>query len=337
MNPDRNALKDKILGAFYGVAIGDAMGMPTTFLSREEIRGKFGVVKDFLEAPMEGSVHSDLVRGEYTDDTELTFMLADSIISSRGIDPEDVAKRLVKWADDNDILNTTLIGPSTRSAIKDLKSGISYRVTGMNGTTNGCAMKISPVGIIDAFSGDEKTVNDVINACMCTHHTALAVSGASAICFAVRSAVSGENNIDTIYKASLRGADLGAKVMGNPHLSISQRIREAVDIAKSSPDSDSFLDELYRFIKKPQWALTEDAVPAAISIFVKSRGNFRDAILLACNLGADSDTIGAMTGGIAGSYSGIKDIPKDWIKTIDSSSKRDIRELGGKFLDAIRS
>ncbi|MGC8506363.1 MAG: ADP-ribosylglycohydrolase family protein [Thermoplasmata archaeon] len=337
MNPDRNILRDKILGTFYGVAIGDAMGMPTTFLSREDIKGKFGVVRDFIEAPMEGSVHSRLVRGEYTDDTELTFMLADSIIQSRRIDPEDVAERLVKWADDNDILETTLIGPSTRSAIKDLKSGISYMVTGKNGITNGCAMKISPVGIFDAYSDDEKTVNDVINACMCTHHTALAVSGASAVCFAVRSAVSGENDIRNIYRASLRGADLGAKVMGNPGMSISERIREAVDIANGSPDSDTFLNELYKFIIKPQWALTEDAVPAAISIFVKSGGNFRDAILLACNLGGDSDTIGAMTGGIAGSYSGIKDIPADWIKTIDASAKRSIRELGGKFLDAIQS
>ena len=302
MNLDRNALRDKILGTFYGVAIGDAMGMPTTFLSREEIKKKFGVVKDFLEAPMEGSVHSNLVRGEYTDDTELTFMLADSVIAKREIDPEDMAKRLVKWADDNDILETTLIGPSTRSAIKNLKSGISYRVTGKNGTTNGCAMKISPVGIFDASSDDVKTVNDVIDACMCTHHTALAVSGASAICFAVKSVASGENDIDNICWASLRGADLGAKAMGEPNISISQRIREAINIAESSTDSDTFLDKLYKFIMKPQWALTEDAVPAAISIFVKSGGNFREAILLACNLGADSDTIGGITGGIAGSY-----------------------------------
>lgn len=336
MYMDKNDLKNKILGVFYGVAIGDAMGMPTTFMSREQIKAKYGKVTNFLEAPMEGSVHSKLVLGEYTDDTELTYMVADSIISRRHVDPEDMAIRLVRWADDNDIMNTTLIGPSTRSAIKDLKSGIPYSVTGKNGTTNGCAMKISPVGILDAFSDNEQTVKDVINACLCTHNTALAISGAAAISFAVKNSVSDEKNLHAVYEASLEGADMGAKSMGNPEKSISSRIKEAVDIANSNNTFDSFLDNLYNFILKPQWALTEDSVPAAISIFLYSKGNFRDSILLACNLGADSDTIGGMVGAIAGSYAGFDKIPDEWISTIDKSAKRDIMELGGKFLDAIQ-
>lgn len=336
MNIDKNTLKDKILGVFYGVAIGDAMGMPTTFMSREQIKIKFGKVTDFLEAPMEGSVHSRLVRGEYTDDTELTYMVADSIISRGHIDPEDMANRLVKWADDNDILNTTLIGPSTRGAIHNLKSGMSYRETGKNGTTNGCAMKISPVGIYDAFSEDEKTVKDVINACLCTHNTALAISGAAAITFAVKNAISDGKNPGNVFDASLKGADLGARLMGNSGDSIVRRIQEAANIANASNDFDLFLDSLYNFILKPQWALTEDSVPAAISVFLRARGNFRESILMACNLGADSDTIGGMVGAMAGSYAGFRKIPGEWIKTIDDSAGRDIRELGGKFLDAMQ-
>ncbi|WMT51562.1 MAG: ADP-ribosylglycohydrolase family protein [Ferroplasma sp.] len=336
MNIDKNYLMNKILGVLYGVAIGDAMGMPTTFMSRDQIKAKYGKVTNFLEAPMEGSVHSKLVRGEYTDDTELTYMVADSIISRRQVDPEDMANRLVKWADDNDILNTTLIGPSTRSAIKNLKSGVPYSLTGKNGTTNGCAMKISPVGIFDAFSDGEKTVQDVINACLCTHNTALAISGAAAISFAVKKAVSVGQDTQAVYEASLEGADMGAQLMGDPAKSISLRIKEAIGIANSGNNFDSFLNNLYNFILKPQWALTEDSVPAAISIFLYSGGNFRNSILLACNLGADSDTIGGMVGAMAGSYAGFNNIPNEWVKTIDNSSKRDIRDLGGKFLDAMQ-
>ena len=335
-NMDISNLRDKILGVFYGVAIGDAMGMPTTFLSRSEIKNKFGFVNDFLTAPMEGSVHSRLVRGEYTDDTELTYMIADSIISKGFVDPEDVAKNLVKWADDNDILNTTLIGPSTRMAIKNLKSGVSYKITGKNGTTNGCAMKISSIGIFDLFSDNEKTVNDVINACLCTHNTAVAISGGAAIAFAVKSAASGNKSLSEIYDASLLGSDLGAKFMGEPEKSISSRIVGAYNIAKSTSSIDSFLDSLYDFLLKPDGALTEDAVPAAISIFLKSGGNFENAILMACNLGGDSDTIGGMVGAISGAYNGLARIPEKWVKTIDESARRDIRELGGKFLNAMQ-
>lgn len=336
MNFDQNFIKNKILGTLYGVSIGDSMGMPTTFMSREEIKNKYGRVKNFVEAPMEGSVHSKLVRGEYTDDTELTFMVAQSIISRNNIDSEDIANRIVEWADKNNMLEGTLIGPSTRSAIQNLKSGVSYKITGLKGTTNGCAMKISPVGIFDAFSNDEKTVNDVIKACMCTHYTPIAISGGSAISFAVKSAISGEKDINEIYQASLRGADLGAKLMGKSEDSISLRIQKAVEIASKFSDFDLYLDELYKFMLKPQWALTEDAVPAALSIFVKSNGNFKDAILMACNLGADSDTIGGMTGAITGSYSGLNNIPDQWIKTIKTSAKIDIDDLGGKLLDAMQ-
>ena len=285
---------------------------------------------------MEGSVHSRLVRGEYTDDTELTYMVADSIISRGHVDPEDMANRLVKWADDNDILNTTLIGPSTTGAIHNLKSGMSYRETGKNGTTNGCAMKISPVGIYDAFSDDEKTVKDVINACLCTHNTALAISGAAAISFAVKNAILDGKSPENVYDASLKGAAIGARLMGNSGDSIVPRIQEAANIANASNDFDLFLDSLYNFILKPQWALTEDSVPAAISVFLRARGNFRESILMACNLGADSDTIGGMVGAMAGSYAGFRKIPNEWIKTIDDSAGRDIKELGGKFLDAMQ-
>ena len=60
------------------------------------------------------------------------------------------------------------------------------------------------------------------------------------------------------------------------------------------------------------------------------------SILMACNLGADSDTIGGMTGAITGSYSGLNNIPDQWIKTIKTSAKIDIDDLGGKLLDAMQ-
>jgi len=70
-----------------------------------------------------------------------------------------------------------------------------------------------------------------------------------------------------------------------------------------------------------------------MSIFLKAKGDFRRSVLLACNLGGDSDTIGAMTGAIAGSYSGFASIPKEWIRTIDMRSKTNIRKLAKDLLN----
>lgn len=325
---------DRVLGTLYGVAIGDAMGMPTTFLSRSEIKRRYGVVRDFLEAPVEGSVHSKMVKGQYTDDTELTIALARAIVRAGRVDPSVVAEELLKWADERDVLNTTLIGPSTRAAIEGLKKGISCTVTGRKGTTNGCAMKIAPVAIFDALAGDRRAVEDVINACMPTHHTAIAVSGASALCFALRECLRGERDMGRIVSAALHGAREGAWAMGDPELSIEARIKEAVSLA-GEVTMGSFLDELYSFLMEPRGALTEDAVPAAIAIFVHSRGSFRDTVIEGTNLGGDSDTIGSMAGGLAGAYSGLAMIPAEWVMVIDSTSTVDIRELGRELLNAL--
>lgn len=325
---------DRVLGTLYGVAIGDAMGMPATFLSRSEIKLKYGIINDFLEAPIEGSVHSKMVRGQYTDDTELTIALARAIVRARRVDPYAVADELLKWADEHDILNTTLIGPSTRAAIEGLRKGISCTVTGRKGSTNGCAMKIAPVAIFDALASDSRTVEDVINACMPTHHTAIAVSGASALCFALKECLRGERDTDKIVNAALLGAQKGARAMGEPQFSIETRIREAVSLSREN-DFDIFLDNLYKFFIEPQGALTEDAVPAAIAIFVHSHGNFHDTVIEGSNLGGDSDTICSMAGGLAGASCGLSMIPAEWVKVIDSSSAVDIRELGRELLNVL--
>ncbi|MDG7045010.1 MAG: ADP-ribosylglycohydrolase family protein [Nitrososphaerota archaeon] len=336
MDSPTDPIYDRVIGTLYGVAIGDAMGMPTTFLSREDIKERYGHVDGFLEAPSESSVHSRMGMAEYTDDTELTFALAKTIIRRRRVDPAEVASELVRWADRHDILNTTLIGPSTRAAIEGLKRGLPYTVTGKNGTTDGCAMKISPVAIFDVFAPDEKAVNDVIRACLPSHNTAIAVSGASALCFGVRKCLSGDRDTGSIVRAALAGARAGAEAMGDPASSIGPRIQAAISLAQDQTGWEKFLDALYDFLIEPRGALTQDAVPAAVALFARSGGDFRDCVLMACNLGGDADTIGAMAGAMAGAYAGYKLIPYDWIEAVDMASKDDIVGIGAGLLDALR-
>ncbi len=326
-------LLKKVLGTLYGTAIGDALGMPTTFMTRETIKQRYGFVDKFIEPPSDSFPHSSLKAGTYTDDTGLTFALARSIIREKRVNPEAVAAELMKWVQENDALEGTIIGPSTRKAIENMLNGMPIELTGRSGTTNGCAMKISVVGIFDSSRNYDRLLDDVIKACMPTHYTGTAISGAMAVATAVKLGINGNMNPIEISHEAIKMAELAGKLIdGN---SISDRIHEALSITGS--DDQQYLDNLYDFLKEPNGALTEDAVPAAISIFVRSNGEFKRAALLACNLGGDADTIGAITGAIAGSFKGISNIPEEWIMTIDQINRQnDIRKLAQDLINAIQ-
>ena len=326
------SLYEKFLGDLYGTAIGDAMGMPTTFLSRDEVKKRYGFVSSFLGPPEDSPVHASLKPGSYTDDTELTFVLAEAIIKAKRVDPKAVAEGIVKWADEKRALEGSIIGPSTRRAITLLKKGEPVERSGIFGTTNGCAMKISPVGLFDHAKSFDELFRDVVSACMPTHNTAVAISGAVAVAAAVKLAVSG-HDVEEVVEGSLEQAEIAEERLGKSP--VSERIKQALKLASAS-DDELFLDRLYAFLKDPFGALTEDAVPAAISIFARSRGDFRRAVLLACNLGGDSDTIGAMVGAIAGSFAGYSGIPSEWIEEIDRGSKTDIKRLAEELLNVSR-
>jgi ADP-ribosylglycohydrolase len=91
-------LFDKAYGCLAGVAIGDAMGMPTSFYTPNQIKQKFGFVDRFLDAPKAHPIHNGMVAYQVTDDTQLTIVIANVIINNGKITPEGVAKHILEWA-----------------------------------------------------------------------------------------------------------------------------------------------------------------------------------------------------------------------------------------------
>lgn len=70
--------KDKILGALYGQAIGDAMGMPTELWPIQKIQAKFGKnITTFLDGTEDNDIAINFKAGEYTDDTNQAFAILD--------------------------------------------------------------------------------------------------------------------------------------------------------------------------------------------------------------------------------------------------------------------
>ena len=130
-------LKDKIKGCLIGVAAGDALGMPSSMMSPEEINERFGIITTFLTAPEDHLIHHGMVAGEVTDDTQQTLAIADSIIETGKVDPLNIAQHLIKWGEDMGVFNSNIAGPSTLRALNMIRNGKSIEDSGKVGDTNG--------------------------------------------------------------------------------------------------------------------------------------------------------------------------------------------------------
>ncbi|MEM4524728.1 MAG: ADP-ribosylglycohydrolase family protein, partial [Archaeoglobaceae archaeon] len=133
---------EKFEGCILGLAIGDALGMPVEGMSREKIKQIYGEIRDFLPSP-----YGDLKAGEWTDDTEQTLLLAESIIETIYFSPENFVEKLKNW-----FYTGRRIGPTTRAAIIKLLRGAKWYESGINSDTCGSAMRVAPIGLVYHFN-----------------------------------------------------------------------------------------------------------------------------------------------------------------------------------------
>ncbi|HEX9043070.1 MAG TPA: ADP-ribosylglycohydrolase family protein, partial [Trebonia sp.] len=133
---------DRARGALYGLAIGDALGMPTQLLSRRQIIVRWGPMLDGFEpAPPGHPIAAGMPAGAVTDDTEQAVLLGRLLLSGR-VDPGELAAALTAW--DRDMAargSLDLLGPSTRRAIDAVLAGTPPEQAGTSGDTNGAAMR----------------------------------------------------------------------------------------------------------------------------------------------------------------------------------------------------
>ena len=327
---DLKVLHEKALGALAALAIGDAMGMPVEMLSSEEIREIFGVIEDFKRPPP-WHIHSSFPPGRITDDTELTLLLANAIIRTGGnLKAEDFAFELRKWAESG-ALKLDYIGPATRRALERLIKGVSPRESGGRGSTCGAAIRVSPVGIVNACNYKAAALM-AVESSLPTHGGRPALAGASAIASAIAEAMKEGSTMDSIARAAISGSKIGEK-FGRPvpSPSVSKRIELAVNISKQIDDPEKASLEIRDIIGTGME--TAEAVPAAIGIFVASRGDPMRAIRLAVNLGGDTDSIASMAGAISGAWKGIQAVDRKMLERVEDVNDLNLEDLAVKLAE----
>lgn len=305
-----SSLVDRIAGGLYGVAYGDAMGMPGELWSRRQIREHFGTIDRFLPGPDGHFVVDGYAAGQVTDDTQQTEVLARVIVECGGLVDADIyARRLVEWADRVGASDGNLLGPSSARALQGIREGRPLAETGARGDTNGAAMRIVPVGLVTPADRPDELVAQVVEACRPTHFTDVAISGACLIAAATSAAVEA-TTIDEVVEPALNAAEAGRRE-GNPVMgaSVVRRAQLAVDIARRHGASAAMSAELYDVVGAG--VATTEAAPSALGLAVAAGGDAARCARLAANLGGDTDTIGAMATGICGAFSGVSRIPAD--------------------------
>jgi ADP-ribosylglycohydrolase len=319
-------------GTLYGLAIGDALGMPTEMLSRAQIMTRWGpLLTGFEPAPPGHPIAAGLPAGAITDDTEQAVLLGRLLVAGGGaVDPRELAEALVSWERDMAARGSlALLGPSTKRAVAAIRAGTPPETAGARGATNGAAMRIAPVGIAVNLDLPEPAafprqaarpalsalVDRVEAASRMTHNTGLALAGAAAVAAAVSAGVSGAD----VGEATAFAVDAAGIAAGRGHwvagADVAARIEWATGLV-AGLDLAAAADVIYTLVGTS--LATQESVPAAFAVLAAVPASPWQACLVAASLGGDCDTIAAMVGAVAGACHGIEAFPPEAIAAIDA-------------------
>lgn len=326
-------MKNKILGVLYGMAIGDAMGMPPELWSRKRIIEKYGTITDFLDGDPENEISYQYQRGNFTDDTSQAITILDSLIETDFIvDSTSVAKHILEWAKKENAFETNILGPTSKITLELFEKGEDAKPYSDQALSNGAAMRIPPVGALFT-TGQKKELCDYVKKISeVTHSSDITLAGACMVAEAVSSAMEKEDRdamIEDALSIEAYGMSLGASTVS---ASIGARVRYGVTLAhKYENDRDRFLGELYNMFGAG--VNTVDSVPCAIAIAYYCFGDVHKTALACVNLGGDTDTIGAMATAISGGVRGLREIPEEDVKLIQEVNHVDFTLYADKILE----
>lgn len=300
-----NQIRDSIRGAMFGVAVGDALGAPLEFMSAKSIQQQHGTVRDMI-----GGGWLNVLPGEVTDDTQMTLAVAHGIVDSPRDPIEAIGRYFVKWYNSSPKDVGVTCASSIRSAIcaarqkqsptkADWKraSKVTHNLTAGRTAGNGSLMRTAYVGLY--YSDEQEIRQKAYDISRMTHYDEDTAIDCAAYCAALNEVSETENFYERI--AAIIGC---TEREGRYHF-----------YALSSP-----------FFTPNPTGYVVDSFASALHCIYTTR-SFEDAVVKAINLGGDADTIGAITGGLAGALYGYDAIPKQWISTLFTDTRNEINEL----------
>lgn len=320
---------DRALGAFYGLALGDALGMPTQSFSRAQIIARFGQITGLLDAPADQPIAPNMPKGSITDDTEQAILVAQLLVDGNGdIDPNTLAQRLIAWEAVMQAKGSQdLLGPSTKRAIEMILAGHSPEESGRYGTTNGAAMRIAPIGIAADISQPDLFIKAVVQACQVTHNTSLGIASAAAVAAVISSGLNGKK----LEHALNAGTEMAYIAEHHGHWVAGGRIGPRIRWARHAShecNPDNLGDLLYDVIGTS--VASQESVVAAFALAQRvasgSLSSF-NALCIAASIGGDTDTIAGILGAMLGACAGLEQWPQALIQQVKEVNNLQLEPL----------
>lgn len=293
----KSKLENTLAGCLVGTSIGDALGLAVEGLSRERQARMY---------PHLDGYHFFFGKGLVSDDSEHTFMLAQSLISSRQT-PEQLQQRfgwkLRLWV----LSFPSGLGTTTLKACLRLWLGIPPQRSGLFSAGNTPAMRSAILGLI--YGHDLKTLRHYVRAATRITHTDPASEyGAMAVALA---------------------ASLGSRYQRVDPEQYYQYLREAcrnddsnfIVLMRKTTRSVQNKESLREFLLRLKCGngvsgYVQHTVPAVIHIWLTHQDNFRLAMLETVHAGGDTDTTAAIMGAIMGARVGFNNLPEDWTNNL---------------------
>jgi ADP-ribosyl-[dinitrogen reductase] hydrolase len=299
MNP--RVLRSRFVGAMVGFAIGDALGMPTQFLSRDEIRNYYGNPVTTFTPAHKGHASDFLPQGSFTDDTQMMLATAECLVECGRMEPARQAETLLSWYTSTTPHRTPM--RANELACKHLASGKGWHKSGVFSAGCGAAIRMPPIGLL-YFRNTDALVKAALDDCMITHTDPHARASSVAVAYLIARLVqSSENTLpgDQVLEVADRTSRIDADMAA--------LLRWVTQIVHLPPEEALFE------IGTSSDAL--EAVPAAIYCFLKHPRQYAEAVLTAVNAGDASDSISALTGSFVGAFAGWEAIPPAWTEEVE--------------------
>ncbi len=322
---------DRAHGALLGLALGDALGMPTQSMSPKEIADDYGTITRLIDAGPRQRIAHGMQAGSITDDTEQALLLAQLLIDGDGhVDERAFASALIDWERSMQAKGSLdLLGPSTKQAVQRILEGVPASESGRFGSTNGAAMRVAPIGIAVPPDNLDAFVDAVVEASAVTHNTSLGIASASAIGAAVSVGVHGGNiqdAVDTAFAAARIGEQRGHWVAGG---SIAARGAWARELLGGTPvrEHPTVLREIIGTS-----VASQESVVATLALVSVSTDPWQ-TLCTAAELGGDTDTIAAMAGAVLGACGGTEPWPSDAVDSVISINSLELEPIARQLLE----
>lgn len=301
-------LRNRIAGALYGVAIGDALGAPLEFMSRDEIARKHGRVTEMI-----GGGWLGVEPGEITDDTQMTLAVADGIVKEPDNPIPAIGESFILWM----LSNPKDIGGTCSMSIHNaaMKIGKKYTLIKRHARLNEEDEWFQAAKDTAATNGGRSGGNGAL---MRTVYPGLYYEG-------LREAVETAEAIAQMThwdKESTTACSLYTKMI---HLiTEAGNDEEAWQLVEKTLQGSQYKLKPRKGVGPTGYVV--DSFKCALHSLAVTK-TFEDAIVEAANLGGDADTIAAITGGLAGTLYGYNQIPQRWIQTLDQETREQLNRL----------